>query len=233
MTLVIAHRGASKDHEENTISAFRGARTQGADWVEFDVRRTSDGVLVIHHDPVLAHGPNISDLEFSEMPSAVPTLSAAFAACEGMGVNVEIKNIPGEPGYDPTTSLTDAVAAEIRSNRSGSDILVTCFDLATLERFRSEASEFETGYLVLSMTDPVDEIAAAVRSGHAAINPLADLVVAGDVQRAHEAGLKVNTWTTDDPGRIAELAAMGVDGIITNVPGLARRVLAGESPPAQ
>ena len=48
--LVIAHRGASADFPENSLDAFSGAFEQGADWIELDVRRTKDGVLVVHHD---------------------------------------------------------------------------------------------------------------------------------------------------------------------------------------
>ena len=47
--LVIAHRGASADRPENTLEAFTEARIQGAEWVELDVRRSSDGVLFVHH----------------------------------------------------------------------------------------------------------------------------------------------------------------------------------------
>ncbi|MEC7778667.1 MAG: glycerophosphodiester phosphodiesterase, partial [Actinomycetota bacterium] len=48
--LVVAHRGASLDRRENTVEAFEEAETQGADWVELDVRLSADGVLVVHHD---------------------------------------------------------------------------------------------------------------------------------------------------------------------------------------
>ncbi|MCZ7631217.1 MAG: glycerophosphodiester phosphodiesterase [Microthrixaceae bacterium] len=50
-TLTIAHRGASADHPENTRDAFVGAADQDADWVELDVRHTSDGSLIVNHDP--------------------------------------------------------------------------------------------------------------------------------------------------------------------------------------
>ena len=56
MTVVIGHRGASADFPENTLDAFAGAAAQGADWVELDVRATSDGILVVHHDAVLPDG---------------------------------------------------------------------------------------------------------------------------------------------------------------------------------
>ena len=47
------------------------------------------------------------------------------------------------------------------------------------------------------------------------------------VELAHAAGLVVNVWTVDDPARIEELAGMGVDGIVTNVPAVAAAVLRG------
>ena len=62
MTLVIAHRGASHDHPENTVAAFRAAAEMGADGVELDVRRTSDDRLVVVHDPRLADGRVVREI---------------------------------------------------------------------------------------------------------------------------------------------------------------------------
>jgi glycerophosphoryl diester phosphodiesterase len=60
-----------------------------------------------------------------------------------------------------------------------------------------------------------------------AIHPYDTLVDTALVRRAHEAGLQVNVWTVDDPDRMAALIEMGVDGICTNVPDIARRVIDG------
>ncbi|HLU41847.1 MAG TPA: glycerophosphodiester phosphodiesterase, partial [Microthrixaceae bacterium] len=73
--LVIAHRGASADHRENTIEAFHGAREQGADWVELDVRRSADGALVVHHDPVYADGRTVARVAADDRPDHVPLLA--------------------------------------------------------------------------------------------------------------------------------------------------------------
>ena len=47
---VISHRGEHLHHPENTLPAFRAALEAGADFIEVDVRTTSDGKLVVMHD---------------------------------------------------------------------------------------------------------------------------------------------------------------------------------------
>ena len=89
---VIAHRGASRAERENTLEAFRRAGLMGADAVELDVRRTADGAMAIHHDASLSDGRLICELQSTDLPTHVPLLSAALDACEGMWVNIEIKN---------------------------------------------------------------------------------------------------------------------------------------------
>ena len=95
-TQVMAHRGASRAEAENTVAAFRRAGQMGSHAVELDVRRTADGVLVVHHNPHLADGRLIASLAFAELrhdAPQVPTLGEALDACDGMWVNVEIKKI--------------------------------------------------------------------------------------------------------------------------------------------
>src|SRR4051794_22683097 len=147
MTLVIGHRGASHDFVENTLDAFAGALAQGADWVELDVRRTSDGVLVVHHDAVLADGHPIADRAHADLPGSVPTLAEAFAVMGTLGVNVEIKNSPGEPGHDPSGDLARQTVTEIAVFGGGLEVLVSSFDLDTLDAVRLAAPELPTGYL--------------------------------------------------------------------------------------
>src|SRR5436305_5677398 len=85
--LVLAHRGASRRAPENTIEAFRLARELGADGVELDVRRTSDGVLVLSHDPVIEGFGLVVEHPFEHLRAErplVPTLEEAFDALGGM-----------------------------------------------------------------------------------------------------------------------------------------------------
>ena len=131
--LLIAHRGAAQSAPENTLAAFADARRQGADGIEFDVRRTSDGVLVLSHDPVLPDGTPIASLAASELPDTVPTLAGALVACAGGVINVEIKNDPREPGHDPTGAMSSQVLEEVTASEVFDDVLVSSFDLATLD----------------------------------------------------------------------------------------------------
>ena len=97
--LVVAHRGASHDRLENTVEAFAEARVQGAEWVELDVRLSADDVLMVHHDAHYADGRLVREVWAADAPDHVPNLAEAFEACEGMGVNVEVKNLPGAPPH--------------------------------------------------------------------------------------------------------------------------------------
>jgi glycerophosphoryl diester phosphodiesterase len=231
--LVIAHRGASAARPENTVEAFVEARVLGADWVELDARASADGVLVVHHDAHLADGRAIVDLDAAELPPSVATLDEALDACAGMGVNVEIKNDRADPDHDPELVVASAVVARL-VDRSTSDghgpdrLLVTSFDPAVVARAYALAPAIPVGQLVFD-TGPdaralVERVAVA---GGAALNPWHPIVDADLVAEAHGHGLAVNAWTVDDPARMSELVGFGVDGIITNVPDVARAVVDG------
>src|SRR5579885_3092565 len=88
--LVLAHRGGRGPARENTVAAFRHGLAAGADGVELDVRRSADGVLVVHHDPDVA-GTAVDQLAAQVLPPWLPTLGAALAACTGAVVDVEVK----------------------------------------------------------------------------------------------------------------------------------------------
>jgi glycerophosphoryl diester phosphodiesterase len=227
---VIAHRGASAAFPENTIEAFRGARSMGADGVELDVRRTADGVLAVHHDAALADGRVIVELTGADLPASVCDLEAALDACAGLDVvNIEIKNWPDDPDFDPELRLADQVVALVDRRGDHRRVLVSCFHLPTVDRVRGLDERMATAWLTFSLPDQHAAIDRAARHGHSAIHPHVAFVDTAYVEHAHDAGLEVNTWTCDDPDRMAELATLGVDGIVTNVPDVARRVLDGRS----
>ena len=224
MTLVIAHRGASAAYPENTLAAFAGARALGADGVELDVRRTADGALVVLHDEALPDGRLLHTLTRADIDPVVPSLAEALDACEGMAVNVEIKNLPTEEDYDPSLAVVPQVVEELRRRGDPERWLISCFDLATVDACHELAPELPTAFLVL---DPkgAEAIEVAAAHGHRAIHPWVPFVDEAFVEHAHAAGLLVNTWTIDDPARIVELAAFGTDGVVTNAPDVARAAL--------
>ena len=226
MTVVTAHRGASAAHPPgNTLVAFTGARIQGADWVELDVRITADGALVVHHDDHLADGSVIAELAAGDLPEWVPTLAAALDACAPMGVNVEIK-ADRPPAATPAGDrlVADTVALLLAAPPPGG-LVVSCFDWSVADRIAREAPAIPTALLAFDLANGPDIIEAAVAAGHRAVNPWDPFVTSEFVDRAHVAGVEVHSWTVDDPERMAVLVAMGVDGIITNVPDVARSVL--------
>ncbi|MBX3285037.1 MAG: glycerophosphodiester phosphodiesterase [Acidimicrobiales bacterium] len=228
MVRVIAHRGASAAAPENTIEAFHLARELGADWVELDVRRTADGAMVINHDDRLADGRAIVDLDRHELPEHVCELADALDACAGMSVNIEIKNFPGDADFDETESVAEAVVAEVRRRGSHAEVLVSCFHLPTLTHVRTLDPAIPTAFLHLGGESDWDGFAGLVAAGgHVALHPWDWLVDEALVGAAQRAGLEVNVWTVDDPERMAALIDLGVHGLCTNVPDVARRVVDG------
>ena len=101
MTAVYAHRGCTEGFTENTLDAFAEARRLGADGVELDVRLTADGALAVHHDAEIPGLGAIAALGVADLPAHVPLLPDVLAVCDGMVVNVEIKNAPQDHGVGP------------------------------------------------------------------------------------------------------------------------------------
>ncbi len=230
---VIAHRGASRAERENTVAAYRRAGEMGADAVELDVRRTTDGVLVVHHDPHLADGRLIAAIRQGELPADVPTLGEALDACPGMWVNVEIKNDPNDPDFDPSDSIADETIAHLVARGTDNLWLISSFNLDTIDRCHTLHPGIRTAWLCGEVPPGVTEMLTA--RGHSALHPWVHLLGRDIVDQCHAAGIEVNTWTCDDPVRMAELVEWGIDGICTNVPDVAigvRRGMVGGGAPA-
>jgi len=225
MTAVMAHRGASRAEAENTVAAFRRAGSMGAQAVELDVRRTSDGVLVVHHNPHAGDGRLIGDTPRRNLPESIPTLGEALDACAGMWVNVEIKNDPDEPDFDPTEGIADETIAHLLARHDDHRWLVSCFRIETVDRCHAVAPHIRTAWLCVEA--PAGIAATLVAKGHSALHPWVAALTRSTVDECHAAGLQVNTWTCDDPERMRELLGWGIDGICTNVPDVALTVIRG------
>jgi glycerophosphoryl diester phosphodiesterase len=226
--LVIAHRGASSAFSDNTLAAFSGAIVQGADGVELDVRRTADRRLALSHDDTLADGRVVVDTPFADLPDDIPDLPAALDVCSPLEVvNIEIKNWPDDKDFDATEQVAEAVVAllEARGEVADGRNLISCFHLPTVDRVHELAPGLATAWLLGLIEDAGALIDTAAERGHVAVHPHHLFVDEAFVARAHAAGLAVNTWTCDEPERIKELADLGVDAVVTNVPDVALAAL--------
>ena len=239
--LIIAHRGAPAERPENTLAAFRLAVEQGADGLELDVMRCASGEVVVFHDddlqrlagrPEAVRGLSLAVLrEVRVAGEPIPTLDEVFDALgPTMLVNVELK-APSYHGLSHARVLRDdglveAVAQVVdRPGRRGR-VLVSSFHPLLLARFALAAPAVPTGLLFAhNQAPPLRQAWAARLLRPAALHPDRMLVDARAVEGWHREGRAVNVWTVDDPHEIAFLAAIGVDGIITNTPAAARAAL--------
>jgi glycerophosphoryl diester phosphodiesterase len=221
--LILAHRGAHDPEtpgvRENTVEAFGAAAlVAGVAGVELDVRMTADEALVVHHDRALPDGRVIGEVEAASLPPWLPTLAAALEACAPLAlVDVEIK---ADRGHHPALPAAVAGALEGVPNAFASS-----FNLAALDAFHAAAPGVPTGWLTLPGYEPADAVAAVAAAGHAAINPPDAVTTPALVAVAHQAGLQVVVWTVDDPERMAELASLAVDVLVTDRPRLAAQRL--------
>ena len=231
--LVLAHRGARREAPENTLEAFAAARRHGADGVELDVHRTADDGLVVHHDADAAGFGVLAEHLLAEVRAAlpsVPVLADVLEACRGLLVNVEIKNSPDDADHDPRCRASDLVVELLRERSGADDVIVSSFDLATLDRVRELGPDLRTGFLSFGL-DPFDVLELARSRGHSSIHPDAWTLgpVAVDVvTRARGFGIAVNTWTVNEPETMVELADAGIGALITDVPDVALRALGRE-----
>jgi len=197
----------------------------GADWVELDVRRTSCGAIVVHHDATTANGKLIRDQKLAELPDHISTLEDVIDACGEMGVNIEIKNDPTEEDFDPEHLMVPAIVKIARAKLSRDRTLITSFDMGAINAVHDVDPNMPTGFLTDDDVGPEVSIGRASAHAHVAVNPWDEIVTPRWVGAAREAGLSVYVWTVDDPKRMKALAKMGVDGIITNVPDVALKAL--------
>jgi glycerophosphoryl diester phosphodiesterase len=218
---VIAHRGASTRHRENTVEAFLAAARLGADGVELDVRRAADGALVVHHDATLPTGAAIVNLNSKEIPEWVPLLPAALEACGDLLVNIEIKNAPDEADWDPTEAVARGAARLVQRLGRQDKTILSSFTIASIDAAKEADPTLPTALLTLPFADQDEALALIEARGHQALNPHHAAVSPELTAKAHAQQTAVYTWTVDDPDRMRWLAQAGVDGIITNVPDVA------------
>jgi glycerophosphoryl diester phosphodiesterase len=143
--LIVAHRGnitsGPTTVPENTIAAFTQAIALGADMVEFDVRRTQDQVLIIHHDPKVA-GQTIAQTPWPILQTLhpqIPTLASTLQHCQNrIQLDVEIKEI----GYE------QAIVELLLKYLATDDFVITSFNLESLQTIKQHYPKISIGLLL-------------------------------------------------------------------------------------
>lgn len=210
----IGHRGAPRECPENTLPSFQRAVERGADAVELDVHSTSDGVVVVHHDPVISkavaaehkglaiHATPWAKIRTVDIGSSVfiPSLQQVLELLTGrVRVYVEIK------GDRIEQDVVDVI------KRSGADCAVHSFDHETIVRVSRLAPDIPRG--ILFDRYPDDVVTSMRRASARDVWPERSLIDADLVRRVHGAGGRVIAWTVNDVPHASRLADMGVDGI--------------------
>lgn len=233
---VIAHRGASAEAPENTLAAFRRALAIGVDGVELDAHLSADGVPVVIHDPLLERTTDGHGLvrdhplaalrrldagrRFAEQFAGerIPTLAEALDALRRVRVIVEIKN---GPVYYPAIAARVLAAVAEAGHRA---VTISSFDHHVLLEVRAAAPQVPRA--VLYAARPIDPVRMARDAGAALLHPHWAYVTREMVGQAQAAGLRVETWTVDEPAHLRHVIATGVDGVMTNHPDRLRAALA-------
>jgi glycerophosphoryl diester phosphodiesterase len=231
--LVIAHRGASAAAPENTLAAFRLAAEEGTDFVELDVQESADGEVLVVHDsdlmkvggsPVKIWETSAAELRAVDVGShagpqfageRVPTLAEALAVCKGRcRVVVELKS------YGHDQKLVERVASIVEAAGMVNDCVFMSLDHDMVRQMKRLRPEWRTGVLVAKAVGDL----TALGGDFVAVE--ARMATVPFVRRAHRAGQDVYVWTVNDPAWMLAALSRGVDGLITDRPGLARRVVA-------
>jgi len=235
--LVIAHRGASVAAPENTLAAFEQAVQLGAEAIELDAKRTRDGQVVCFHDRSLVRTAGVSgavaDRTLAELrrldvgawkderfrSERIPTLAEVFEAVgRRVLVNVELTDY-----WWDQRRLAEAAVAVVKQQGLEARVLFSSFQSSALVAAASQAPEIARAHLVgptwLATRDRFSLRRAAVQAEH----PHESLVRPDRVERAHRCGRRLHVYTVDDAETMKTLWRWGVDGLITDVPEVARR----------
>ena len=214
----IGHRGAAGHAPENTLAALEQAIKLGVDLVEFDVRRSSDGALVLVHDRTVDRTTNgqgsVESLPLSVLRGLdagggerVPLLEEALACLNGRaGAMVELK----------VAGIAAEVCLTVKAADFQDSVIYASFLHEELLTVRSLMADALT--LALFESEPIHatDFILHARATHAGL--ALDSVNSGNIQALQGRGIKVFVFTVDEPDDIDRMKRLGVDGIISNFP---------------
>ncbi|MGI9356754.1 MAG: glycerophosphodiester phosphodiesterase, partial [Rhizobiaceae bacterium] len=229
---IIAHRGASSSRPENTMSAIKQAVRDRADWVEIDVQETADNTVVVAHDSdfMKVSGvdlkvwnvtmANLADIDIgswfdtSYSSERTPTLLQALEA-----VNCCSKVIIELKYYGHDFDLESRVIGIVEEVGMAGDVAVMSFNYDGIRKMQALRPDWRYGVLSATAVGNITALQAdflAVNTGQATMQL---------IRRAHGQGKQIYVWTVNDPLTMSRMISMGVDGLITDNPALARRVM--------
>jgi glycerophosphoryl diester phosphodiesterase len=244
--LIFAHRGACLVAPENTLPAFQAAVDLGADGVELDVQYTSDGQLVIIHNPTLddiapGEGKVTSHTleELRELDAGVafapefegtriPTLDEVLDLLKDkLIVNIELKALE-----TTTMGIGVDVVNAVRDHGMADQVIISSFNPMALRKAKKSAPEIEFAILLAPDLPGWTRSSLARRyAGADGVHPEAPMVNETYMTAARRQRLPVRVWTVNDEPEMRRLAALNVDAIITDAPDLLARVLASSPSP--
>ena len=228
-TEIIAHRGASAlAKHENTLEAFEIAINLHCDFAEFDIRKTSDDVLIVFHDDAI-NDKAISSLTYEELNKEaakddyqVPLLKDVLKLCKNkIKLDIEIK----ETGYEK--QIVDMVTHYI----SYDQFMMKSFIDKTVKLVHHIDPQIKVGLLLGvpkgSISRRFNEIfpLRRVKACKADfVSPNQKLVTSYYIKRMHKANKPIYVWTVNEPKSIARFFSKKVDGIITDYPNVAIKI---------
>ena len=227
-TVIISHRGMAGSAPENTLASVREAIRRGAEFIEIDVRRSADGVIVLMHDLTVNRTTNgrgrvgewtwdeISRLDagshfspaFAGEP--VPTLDDALESIESSSITLvlEVKQPDRYPG------VATQIAATLQGFDPDGSVVVVSFDHDWLDVFQDLAPATPVGYLqvhpFIQRHVPEDSVVD--------VHWISVLVDPTLIRRVHHRGHRIWVWTVNDVRLMRLLTWLGVDGITTDHP---------------
>ena len=226
-----AHRGAGKLAPENTLASLRLGHAHGYRMVEIDVKLSADGVAFLLHDATLDRTTNavgradgLSWRELSQLdagawhsppyagePLATLAAVARWTRANDVAVNIEIKPTPGRE-----RETGAAIALDAKALWAGADVppVLSSFSEDALDAARIAVPELPRAYLTERLPDDWRE--RILRLGCLALDMKHTALDAQVVQEVRAAGLRVATWTANDPARVADLLGWDVDTVITD-----------------
>ena len=220
--LIIAHRGASGYEVENSLAAFRAAADRGADAVELDIHTTADGALVVHHgerigDHFIPHA-SLREVRDHPLPNgeSVPLLEEALAVIvPRMIAFVEIKAVPPR--------LDDKLFDVIECTGAPDRVALHGFDHRVIHRMGEKRPHIKRG--VLSASYPMHPIRCLEDADASTLWQHVNQVDEALVAAIHGAGMTLYVYTVNDPETIRRIGSLGVDGICTDFPDVARAAI--------